>query len=174
MAWPGVVEHWGDAVEPETVESVDVCPQPEVGEEVSHHLPLVVVEQPRVPQIVVASSAGMEVAGIWKHTHRLRNSRLSLRLRWRVAQRRNNYDFGENEIFTLNWPGNKGASFGTIKFSKNLLINYLISIFNLNAFMKELGKNICSFERPIFFFSKQKLVRLLKEALNVRREAVLM
>ena len=81
VAWPGVVEHWGDAVEPETVESVDVCPQPEVGEEVSHHLPLVVVEQPRVPQIVVASSAGMEVAGIWKHKHRLRNSRLSLRLR---------------------------------------------------------------------------------------------
>ena len=96
------------------------------------------------------------------------------RLCWRVAQRRNNYDFGENEIFTSNWPGDKGASFGTIKFSKNLLINYLISIFNLNAFMKELGKNICSFERPIFFFSKQKLVRLLKEALNVRREAVLM
>ena len=91
---------------------------------------------------------------------------------WRVAQRRNNYDFCENEIFTSNWPGDKGASFGTIKFSKNLLIKYIISIFNLNAFMRELGKKICSFERPLplFFFSKQKLVWLLKEALNVRRE----
>ena len=95
-------------------------------------------------------------------------------LHWRVAQRRNNYDFGENEIFTSNRPGDKGASFGTIKFSKKHLIKYLISIFNLNAFMKELGKNICSFERPLFFFSKQKLVLLLKEALNVRREAVFM
>ena len=37
--------------------------------------------------------------------------------------------------------------------------------------MRELGKNICSLERPLLFFSKQKLVWLLKEALNVRREA---
>ena len=39
--------------------------------------------------------------------------------------------------------------------------------------MRELGKKICSFERPLplLFFSKQKLVWLLKEALNVRREA---
>ena len=51
-------------------------------------------------------------------------------------------------------------------------IKYLISIFNLNAFIEELGKNICSFERPLLFFSRQKLVWLLKEALNVRREAV--
>ena len=95
------------------------------------------------------------------------------KVNWRVAQRRNNYDFGENEIFTSNWPGDKGASFGTIKFSKNLLIKYIISIFNLNAFMRELGRNICSFERPLplLFFSKQKLVWLLKEALNLRREA---
>ena len=73
-------------------------------------------------------------------------------------------------------PGDKGASFGTIKFSKNLLIKYIISIFNLNAFMRELGKKICSFERPLplLFFSKQKLVWLLKEALNVRREAACM
>ena len=42
--------------------------------------------------------------------------------------------------------------------------------------MRELGMKICSFERPLplFFFSKQKLVWLLKEALNVRREAAYM
>ena len=37
--------------------------------------------------------------------------------------------------------------------------------------MRDLEKNICFFERPLFFVSKQKLVWLLKEALNVREEA---
>ena len=42
-------------------------------------------------------------------------------LTWRVAQRRNNYDFGENEIFISNRPGDKGASFLNNKIFKKSL-----------------------------------------------------
>jgi hypothetical protein len=62
-----VVEHWGDAVEPESVKAEDVDPHPEVGEEEAQDLPVVVVEQAAVPKGVAASGSRVEEAGIWRN-----------------------------------------------------------------------------------------------------------
>ena len=62
---PGVVEHWGDAVEPESVKAEDVDPHPEVGQKEAQDLPVVVVEQATVPQRVVAASPRVEETGIY-------------------------------------------------------------------------------------------------------------
>ena len=56
-----VVQHGGDAVEAEPVESVLVHPVPEVREEVPLHLPVFVVVQAAVPQPVVPRLALAEV-----------------------------------------------------------------------------------------------------------------
>ena len=50
-----MVEHGRDAVEPEAVEAVDVDPHPQVGQQEPENLPVVVVEQPGVPERVVAA-----------------------------------------------------------------------------------------------------------------------
>ena len=60
----GVIEHRGDAVEPEAVEAVDVHPHAKVGQQETEHLPLGVVEQPGVPQVMVAAAARVEEAGV--------------------------------------------------------------------------------------------------------------
>ena len=86
-----VVQHWGDSIEPKPIESVHFSPQPgkrkkniktrdtssitraallpQVGQEVSHDFPLIVVEQARVPQVVVAPGTGVEITRIWKQTN---------------------------------------------------------------------------------------------------------
>ena len=38
---------------------------PEVGQKVSHDFPLVVVEEARVPEVVVATGSRVKVASIW-------------------------------------------------------------------------------------------------------------
>ena len=64
---PGVVEHWGDAVEPESVKAEDVDPHPEVGQKEAQDFPVVVVEQAAVPQGVAATGSRVEEAGIWRN-----------------------------------------------------------------------------------------------------------
>jgi hypothetical protein len=59
-----VVEHGGDPVEPEAVEAVDVDPHPQVGQEEPEDLPLEVVEQPGVPERVVAAATRVEEARV--------------------------------------------------------------------------------------------------------------
>ena len=48
---------------PEPVKAVDVDPHPQVGEEEPEHLPVGVVEEARVPELVVAAAARVEEAG---------------------------------------------------------------------------------------------------------------
>ena len=49
---------------PESVKAVDVDPHPQVGEEESEHLPVGVVEEARVPELVVAAAVRVEETGV--------------------------------------------------------------------------------------------------------------
>ena len=53
-----------DHAPPESVKAVDVHPHPQVGQQEAEHLPVGVVEQARVPQIVVAAASRMEEAAV--------------------------------------------------------------------------------------------------------------
>ena len=61
-----MVEHGGDAVEPEAVEPEDVDPHPQVGQQEPEDLPLEVVEEARVPEGVGAARPGMEETRVYK------------------------------------------------------------------------------------------------------------
>ena len=62
-----MVEHGGDAVEPEAVEPKDVDPHPQVGQQEPEDLPLEVVEEARVPEGVGAARPGMEETRVCKN-----------------------------------------------------------------------------------------------------------
>mmetsp|Transcript_29626 Transcript_29626/g.71148 ORF Transcript_29626/g.71148 Transcript_29626/m.71148 type:complete len:352 (-) Transcript_29626:192-1247(-) len=59
-----VVQHGGDSIEAEAVETVVVDPPPQIREQEAHDLPLPVVKQLRVPSIVVALGPPVGVAVI--------------------------------------------------------------------------------------------------------------
>ncbi|KAI3492991.1 hypothetical protein L1887_42366 [Cichorium endivia] len=63
------VEHGGDAVEAETIESVLLHPEEAVAEQEAQHLVVAIVEQARVPELVPALGAlvEVEVVGAVKH-----------------------------------------------------------------------------------------------------------
>ena len=61
-----MVEHGGDAVEPEAIEPEDVDPHPQVGQQEPEDLPLEVVEEARVPEGVGPARPGMEETRVCK------------------------------------------------------------------------------------------------------------
>ena len=62
----GVVKHGRDTVEPEAVKAIDVNPHPQVGQKKPENLPIIVIEEPGIPQRMVASRTRMEKASICK------------------------------------------------------------------------------------------------------------
>ncbi len=60
----GVIEHRGNSVKSESVKSINVNPHTQIREEKTENLPVVVVEETRVPERVITAWPGMEVAGV--------------------------------------------------------------------------------------------------------------
>lgn len=61
-----MIQHWGNPIEPESVKAIDVNPHPQVGQKKPENLPIIVIEEPGIPQRMVASRTRMEKASICK------------------------------------------------------------------------------------------------------------